>query len=219
MKNLVRRVIVFLSFTFMFSANGTTYPKLSLGQFNHISDASVIVVITKADKAHSETGELCGFIGHGEVIESFKGPRKSESITFNLYSGMEPGEHYHLMLQESTSKESHMSSTNSMFIEHELKEKQRCKLAPKPIFNILMQGIGATKIQVDASGQLENAVLFYSNNWIVPPEGITIRTHSEGWEGKAEVKYSDLIKYLKSIYQTGQPGPPSSARFCAALRA
>ncbi|MCW8857988.1 MAG: hypothetical protein OQJ95_11540 [Kangiella sp.] len=192
------KIVLLILLLIPLGIDATTYPKLSLEKFNNISDVNVIVKITSKEVSKNSENEYCDRIGRGQVIELFKGPKNVEVISFNIYKGMEVGEYYHLMLKDTSSKKSYKTTTNSEMMEDERREQERCLSAKKPDYTILMEGIGSTKVDLDVKGTLENAMISYSNNWVVPPESITVKVISEGWDGRAEVRYTDLVEYLES---------------------
>lgn len=145
-------LLVFLSL----GISATTYPRLSLEEFHQISDVNVIVKITKSEKSFNDNGELCLFIGYGKIVQSFKGKIEPKLITFNLHSGMEVGDYYHLMLKNNSSQASYKTSTNSMMMADELEINEKCFSAKRPEYSILMEGLGSTKIILNSNGNLRN---------------------------------------------------------------
>jgi len=182
----------------IWGVSATTYPKLTTKQFRNHSDVNVIGTIVSQIPTYDKNKKSCGSISEVNVYYSFTdGIKAGDKITIDTYRGMDKQDVYLLYLTSTKDIKDLRASSNSMQLDFEDEERIRCKNAKKPDYQIMMEGLGSQEIVLGENRSIDEGLIKFRMNWVVPPEELEGISSGSGWHEKKKVKASDFISHFE----------------------
>lgn len=179
-------------------ANGATLPPIHIDELFEKADYVLVVQISEG-KTLESSGNQCGAIYTGKVVQKLKGG--ADSIAFGHFHGYEIGSTYLLFLTNPGTEFRPLASTNSVSMAREQEYRDKCS-ALLTAANIMHSGNGAIEITWAEPYKFKEAAKVASR-YVILPDSVPTRgyvpSEAERFQEYVWVLASDLIEYLKTL--------------------